>query len=266
MKKVVDTEQTLLESLLSLYPGTSKSSLREWLKHERVLVDEMFVRRDCVLPVGATIEVLPKKIKQGPVVVLYQDRYIVVVEKPEGLLSVATSTEERQTMHAFLKRTYPNVWPVHRLDRATSGVMVFALTEEAKEGLKQQFIKHSIYREYRAKVVGRMEGKGRWECFLVEDKNYHMHIHPTEGEKAITDYEVLESGDNESLVKFMLKTGKKNQIRVQAAHAGNPIVGDKKYGEKTGYKGRLKLHAIALEFSHPITQKKLAFNSPIPFI
>lgn len=265
MKKIVDKEETLLSSLQSLYPDSSKSAFREWLKHERIMVDGVVIRRDCVLPVGASIEVLPKKIKQGPVVVLYQDRHIVVVEKPEGLLSVATNTEDRQTMHAFLKRTYPTVWPVHRLDRATSGVMVFALTEEAKEGLKDQFIKHTIYREYRAKVMGPMKGSGTWESYLVEDKNYHMHIHPTTGELAITHYEVLESGENESFVKFVLQTGKKNQIRVQAAHAGYPVVGDKKYGEKTGYKGRLKLHAMALTFLHPITRKKLAFNSPIPF-
>ena len=256
------------------------------------------------ISVDQEVTVLPKRRLVEGVTALYVDDHLVVVEKPEGLLSVATDFETKKTLHAMLKKSYPTVWPVHRLDRETSGVMVFALSYAAKEGLKKQFMTHEIYREYQALVDGAFSGKGSWKHEIYEDASYFMRvvspnakkpeqthtqvalmpkrtpkqhpineedidIHikscPKESELAITHYEALEQKKWSTRVKFVLETGKKNQIRVQAAHEGHPIVGDKKYGSKNMFLKRLALHAHRLEFTHPVTQKRLTFTSPTPF-
>ena len=126
MKKCFDKKIKLLDALVQMYPETSKSSFRQWLKLERVTLDGEPVTRNIEIEAGSLVEVLPKKMKRDSLILLYQDRDLVVVEKPEGLLSVATDLEIENTLHAKLKRLYPKVWPVHRLDKATSGVMVFA--------------------------------------------------------------------------------------------------------------------------------------------
>jgi len=242
------------------FPDSSNNSLRDLIKHRRVLIDGVLATHNTpASPESVTI--LPKRRKVEGVTVFYADDHIIVVDKTEGLLSVATDFEERKTLHAMIKRSYPSVWPVQRLDRETSGVMVFALSYAAKEDLKQQFAAHSIYREYQALVEKGLRGKGTWKNKLYEDASYFMRVSKTDGEEAITHYEVLEK----SRVKFVLETGKKNQIRVQASHAGHPIVGDKKYGSTNTSLKRLALHAHKLEFNHPITKKRLSFISPTPF-
>jgi 23S rRNA pseudouridine1911/1915/1917 synthase len=254
--------KTVLTLLQELYPESSNSHLRSLVKHGRVLVDGRLAKRDESLPDDTKLEIIQKKLLGKSVVVLYQDSHIIVVEKPEGLLTVETDKEKFNTLHCQLKKQCGRVWPVHRLDRETSGVMVFALSEVGKDGLKDQFIDHSIHREYVAVVEGILEGTGTWQSHLLEDKNFFVRPHP-DGELAITHFEALRTNKHTTLVRFTLETGKKNQIRVQAASKGHPVVGDKKYGN--GVKGRLKLHAHKLEFLHPVTQKKLSFNLPVPF-
>jgi 23S rRNA pseudouridine1911/1915/1917 synthase len=201
--------------------------------------------------------------------ILYEDQDVIVIYKPTGLLSVATENEVFRTAHDYLKRRSPNrrVFPVHRLDKDTSGVMVFAYNQDAKAHLKDQFEAHTIHREYRAILSGHLtDKKGKWESFLIEDSNYKMHeCQEKEGAQlAITFYEVLQETRRLSLVKFVLKTGKKNQIRVQAAQRGHPVIGDTKYGLENDTFPRLALHAMVLEFIHPKKNKKLSFSYPFP--
>ena len=243
----------LVKSLSEQFPETSKSSIRKWIKHGRVSVKN-----------GKAV-LLPKQKDRGNLDIFYEDEHIVVVNKPEGLLTVATARIKDETLHAQVKKYFDRVWPVQRLDRGTSGVLVFALTEEAKEGLKQQFMKHTIYREYAGIVEGRLEGSGTWECRLKDDPSYTVRVNAS-GDLAITHYEAIKHSENHTFMKFILKTGKKNQIRVQSAHFGHPILGDRKYGSDKRAKGRLKLHAHKLGFLHPITKKKLFFISPNPFL
>lgn len=255
----------ILEVLEKLLPDESKTSLRDLIKQKRVLSDGFILEHDALIQENQEVAVVPKKIFRDGYTIYYEDRHILVIEKPEGLLSVSTEKETYHTLHSKTKMWHKKVWPVQRLDRETSGVMVFALSEKAKEGLKTQFIHHTIYREYFAKVEGFLEGFGTWRHPLYEDKNFFVHIGQEGDEVAVTHYEVLYHKNNETAVKFVLETGKKNQIRVQASHEGFPIVGDKKYGNSQKSAKRLMLHAHKLTFTHPIMKKNLSFISPKPF-
>ncbi|MBM3193200.1 MAG: RluA family pseudouridine synthase [Chlamydiae bacterium] len=256
----------LLDILSSKLPDSSKNSLRELIKHRRVLVGDCLATHNIEVPPNQEVTILPKRKLIEGVTSLYADDHLVVVDKPEGLLSVATDFEEKKTLHAMLKKAYPSVWPVQRLDRETSGVMVYAISFAAKEDLKKQFMQHTIYREYEALVEGEFSGKGTWKHRLYEDSSYFMKVSPNEdGELAITHYQVIEAKRKVSRVRFVLETGKKNQIRVQTSYQGHPIIGDKKYGSGPSFLKRLALHAHKLEFVHPITKKKLSFTSPVPF-
>jgi 23S rRNA pseudouridine1911/1915/1917 synthase len=257
----------LLEILGKRLPDSSNNSLRDLIKHRRVLVDGSLASGNSKIEPNQEVVILPKRRLVEGVQTLYADEHLIVVDKPEGLLSVATDFEDKKTLHALLKKAYPTVWPVQRLDRETSGVMVFGLSYAAKEDLKKQFMEHGIYREYQALVDGTFSGKGTWKHNLFEDSNYYMNVSPTDdGELAITHFEVLETYRRNTRVKFVLETGKKNQIRVQSAYQGHAIVGDKKYGRGASSSlKRLALHAHRLEFVHPISKKRLCFTSPVPF-
>lgn len=271
MKYKASQEIRLLDALCQAMPECTKTSLRSWLKLGRILVDGEVVKNGTtiVLP-GQTVILAPKeqKVERG-LKILYEDRDIVVVEKPTGLLSVSTSFETGDTAHAILKRNYhPNrVGVVHRLDQDTSGVMVFALSERALKGLKEVFAKHEIERKYAAIIEGHLKEKqGTWSAYLIESDNYTVKEtkDKAQGKLAITHYKVLGESRHHSFLDVTLETGKKNQIRVHCQLAGVPVAGDKKYGAKGDPLKRLGLHAYYLAFLHPVTGKLVKFDSPIP--
>ena len=222
------------------------------------------------MPVSANarIELAPKPLPhEGPLRIHYEDRYIVVVEKPSGLLSVAKETGKAPSVHAWIKHRYPGrlIPVVHRLDQDTSGLMVFGLTREAFNTLKEALQQGEVRRIYRAVVEGRLEGRGTWDSYLFEDRSMKMQVvakGTKDSERAVTHYSSLRIGEVYSLIDCTLQTGKKNQIRVQAAHAGHPIAGDKKYGGLR--EERLCLHAYTLTFKHPVTGVPMAFSCPPP--
>lgn len=258
----------LLEVLEELFPKSSKNRLKRWIKDGRIRVEKREIR-DQNFPISKKMSLtLRNKTKHAPygIKILYEDRDLVVLEKPPSLLSVATHFEEKETVHAVLKMgyRYQRVFPVHRLDRETSGVMVFAYSNRAKEDLKRQFYSHLIERGYLAIVEGHLETKkGKWESTLKENGNYFVSSHPR-GKIAITHYEVVRTTNHFTSLKLRLETGRKNQIRAQASEAGFPVAGDLKYGSKKNPLKRLALHAHYLSFTHPIMKKKMVFNSPPP--
>lgn len=254
----------LLERLIVEFPDSSKSTIKKWIKGGRIQVDgKKILEPHAFISTEALICLTDKQtFLDLDIEVLYEDRDLIVINKPEGVLSVATAFETKETVHGVLKEKFHSVFPVHRLDRETSGVMVMALTNDAREKLKEQFHTHSIHREYRAIVRGKLEGSGTWKCRLLEDANYFVRPHP-KGDLAITHYTVLNNRGKTTALQFILETGKKNQIRAQALAAGYPILGDQKYGDTSS--SRLHLHAYALHFIHPTTQKKMSFTSPVPF-
>jgi len=255
----------LLELLLILSPDSSKNTLRSWIEKGRVTIDgkgaigaNQVIEKGQEVVVGTKQKFLPQGLK-----IIYEDNHLVVVDKPAGLLSVATELETFHTVHAFLKHRFHarSVYPIHRLDRETSGLLVFAYSQKAREALKEQLEQRSMRRHYLALVHG-YPGKGTWRCHLIEDKSYFVHV-SDKGKLAITHFETLEKRGAFSLLKLKLETGRKHQIRVQASHAGYPIVGDDKYGKKE--ETRLHLHAKSLSFKHPILQKQMTFSSEASF-
>lgn len=271
MKYIVSQDQVLLDALSALSPESSKTTLRSWLRDGRITVNRK-VEKIASKPVhkGQVIELGSKqKILDQGIRILYEDDDFVIIDKPYGILSVSTAFEKGNTLHALLKKKYfpRKVFVVHRLDQDTSGVMVFALNEKAKEKLKKIFELHEIERAYTAIVEGIMEEEsGVWKSYLVEDGNYYVHETPDaeKGQLAITHYEVKAVSKRNSWLNLKLETGKKNQIRVHCKSAGFPIAGDKKYGAATNPIKRLCLHAHYLSFMHPMTKKMMCFESDVP--
>lgn len=261
---------TLTEILTRLAPGSSKSAQRNWVKVGRVTVDQRVVQRFDYRVEAQQIVRLASKSKPiyQNVTILYEDRDLVVVDKPKGLLSVSTNFEVQKTVHAVLKEYYAprRVFVIHRLDQDTSGVMLFGLSEAAYTDLKADFKSHAIKRLYVAIVEGHFkEREGKWSSYLWEDANYLMHStqDPSQGEKAITHFKVVATSRRFSWIELLLETGKKNQIRIHCQEASHPIVGDAKYGSSMPVK-RVYLHAHLLAFNHPITKKWSCFTSPVP--
>ncbi len=271
MQTIIDSNQNLLEALVLMCPESSKNTLRSWIEKERIFVNGKLVTKPMhplvkgdEVSLGKRSLILYKGIK-----VLYEDKHLIVVDKPEGLLSVATQFEECLTTHCIIKRRFntQRVYPVHRLDRETSGVMVFAYTELARDYLKEKFRLHDITREYVAVVEGSFEkDKGTWQSYLLEDEAtyYVQSVAPEKGRLATTHYEVVSRSRQYTTLRVTLETGRKNQIRVHCKDAGHSIAGDKKYGSTKNPLNRLGLHAHKLGFIHPETNKPLLFESPIP--
>jgi len=272
MKYKATKNTTLLEALAIIAPDCSKTTLRCWLKNERVEVDGV-VQKIAGTNIRADQEIIvhdkAKLTEAGDIRIIYEDQHIIAIEKPSGMLSVATAFETTKTAHSFLKKHFrpKKIYVVHRLDQDTSGVMIFALSEEAYIELKKMFELHLLERAYTAIIEGRLHDlRGTWESYLIEDDNYVVREtdDETEGRLAITHYDVMKTSKNYSALSLHLETGRKNQIRVHCQNAGYPIVGDKKYGSRINPIKRLCLHAHLLAFEHPITRKKMRFESPVP--
>lgn len=271
MKTIVQKNSALLDVLKELSPDSSKNTLKSWVEKGRVWVDNAVAKKSHVeVKAGQAVSVGPKaSFTDEGIKIVYEDRYLVVLDKPETLLSVATLKEEERTVHAILKKRLGKaVFAVHRLDRDTSGLMMFAYTKEARELLKKKFEVHAVLRHYIALVQGVLkEKKGTWKSYLIEDTNYRVYSVPSGNggaQLAITHYEVLDEKPTFSCVRFALETGRKNQIRVHCKDAGHPILGDEKYGSTVDPYHRLCLHAFQLEFVHPFTNKKMSFKSQLP--
>ncbi len=272
MKITAPKTSPLLELLALLAPEASKTNLRSWVKEKRIYVNQKNASDPrMIVEEGAVVSLRKKekRLKFG-ITILYEDRDLIVINKPEGLLSVATDFQNIETAHNALKRKFykQKVTPVHRLDQGTSGVMVFAYSERALEGLKEQFRGHLIHREYQAYLEGHLKpNKGTWESYLREDGNYFVHSSKDEsqGVRAVTNYAVIKRTPKLTQVRFILETGKKNQIRAQAKEYGHPVVGDKKYGATLNPFSRLALHATRLMFIHPMTKKEMTFETEVPF-
>jgi tRNA pseudouridine32 synthase/23S rRNA pseudouridine746 synthase/23S rRNA pseudouridine1911/1915/1917 synthase len=271
MKLKITQTISILDAVALLAPGSSKTAARSWIKEGRILIDGVSCTDSRqILNENQTIELGSKpRFAGGGLKILYEDRHIVVIEKPEGVLSVSTAFERDETAMSFLKARYKGgrVYPVHRLDQDTSGVMLFALTEKARDAMKETFEKHAIDRVYLAIIEGHLDiSAGTWSSYQNEDANYYVRNYddPSKGKLAITHYKVLASSKWHSLVEFKLETGRKNQIRAHCQKAGHSVAGDKKYGAETDPVKRLCLHAAHLGFEHPITRKKMSFDAPVP--
>ncbi|MBN1142055.1 MAG: RluA family pseudouridine synthase [Deltaproteobacteria bacterium] len=205
-------------------------------------------------------------------VILYEDRELMVVDKPAGLLTVATVHEKSRTVHSILTEYFragcgksrKRLFIVHRLDRDTSGLLLFAKSEEAMYRLKANW--PQTEKKYLAVVHGVCEPSGTITSRLAEDEDYFVFSTSEDGQGRLarTDYCLLKVKRNLSLLEVVLLTGRKNQIRVHLAEIGHPIVGDTKYGKKDDLEPRMALHARFLSFPHPFSGRRLSFEAPAP--
>jgi 23S rRNA pseudouridine1911/1915/1917 synthase len=207
--------------------------------------------------------------------VVFEDESIVVVDKPAGLLTMATEAERVNTVYAALrahantKRPPEKIFIVHRLDREASGLLVFAKSIEAKASLQNQFKDHSAGRRYVALAEGRVTpDEFTIRSYLAENAAFRVYSTRKSGNSklAVTHVRVLKRNPRTSLLEIRLETGRKHQIRVHLAERGHPIAGDKAYGSRSNPLKRLALHGAHLEFRHPQTGKRLHFDSPAKFL
>src|SRR5262245_983460 len=205
--------------------------------------------------------------------IVFEDASIIVVDKPAGLLTVATESEQSKTLYAALrerakrKRPVEKIFIVHRLDREASGLLVFAKTIEAKDGLQDQFKDHSAGRRYIAVVDGQVQPNDfTIRSYLTENKAYRVYSTPNKkmGKLAITHIHVLKRNAKTTIIEIRLETGRKHQIRVHLAERGNPIIGDKSYGKGSNPIRRLALHGTDLELRHPTIGTLMHFDSKYP--
>ncbi len=207
--------------------------------------------------------------------IVHQDRHLLVVDKRPDLLTVPTALRDEESLVERLLLAErergvrrPSLFALHRLDRDTSGLLLFARTRPAYEALHEQFLERTIEREYVCVVKGEPAGpRGRFESRLAEDpRSLKMRSvkRRREGKAAITEYEVIDRLGGWAVVAVRLLTGRKNQIRVHFSEAGHPLIGDRRYGERSPHIGRTALHARRLSFLHPATRARVSFSSPLP--
>lgn len=271
------SEAGVLQDVLgTVLRGARGTRIQQLLKHKAVTVNGDVVSRGThALKAGDVVAVhfnrhrsRPHALPEG-LKLIFEDADLIVVDKPPGLLTIATEHERRRTAYALLT-AYAHgsgagrVFIVHRLDRDTSGLLVFARSEAIKRTLQDQW--RTVEKKYLAVVEGTpKESAGTIRSRLRE--NRAMNVYETsseEGALAVTHYRVLQSSTRYALLEIVLETGRKNQIRVHLAELGHAVVGDRKYGAHGNPVGRLALHASTLSFVHPTRGERLRFSSPLP--
>jgi 23S rRNA pseudouridine1911/1915/1917 synthase len=274
MKLVVKNESELLEYLYNNLDMPRKR-VKQYLTHGSIYVNNNRVKQynyKVVPGMNITIDTDSKNKKTLPFEVLFEDDHIIVVNKPSGLLTIATEKEKERTLYHIVreylvsKDKYAKVFIVHRLDKDTSGIVVLAKDEKTKNQLQENWNEYVSLREYVAVVHGHLkETNGRIVQNLMETKTNLVYVsRNNEGKEAITNYKVIKESENYSLVSVSLETGRKNQIRVAFQSMRHPIVGDKKYGEKSDKESRLYLHANRLKMYHPTLKKDILFETANP--
>ncbi len=279
---VTAANEQLLEFLIKTLTDQSRTTVKSLLSHQQIRVNKTVVKAfDHPLVKNDVVEVFWDKafrmLKHPKLKVVFEDKYLMVVEKDAGLLSVATPREKSKTAYSILneyvKQQSPGnkVFVVQRLDRETSGLLLFAKTKEVQALMQDNWRFAVNQRKYMAVLEGVLttgdgSGKGTVTSYLWESKAFIVYAsnNPDDGLKAVTHYQVLRTNGKYSLVAFNLDTSRKNQIRVQMNSIGYPVSGDIKYGGHKNDINRIALHACELSFTHPMTGEKMCFESKIP--
>ena len=271
-------ETLLMQFLIDNLRHKSRDNIKSLLRNKQIWVNGQFITQfNHQLHPGDNVVVKWSPSSYGSLSrslrIVYQDDHLIVVDKFHGLLSIATEGEKQATAYSILssfvkqQNSAGKIFVVHRLDRDTSGLMMFAKSEEVQTLLQSSWKESIVERTYMAVVEGQVEEpEGTIQSYIYESKALMMHTtkDPEKGDLAITHYRVIKSKPHYSLVEIKLDTGRKNQIRIHMQEIGHSIVGDKKYGATGNPIARLALHASVLAFIHPITNEKMRFESPLP--
>lgn len=268
----------LLDSLFQSMPQRKRTNVKELLKHNQVAVNGIPVTRfDTLLTPADEVKVnLTREFRlfsNRRVKLIYEDDDIIVIEKGYGLLSMGTDKVKDGTAYSIVREHVKwenprnKVFIVHRLDRDTSGLMMMAKTEEAKDTMQHNWNNMVLNRTYVAVVEGIVEqDSGVVKSYLAENAQYEVYStdDPEKGDLAVTRYKVIKRGKGHTLLEVELDTGRKNQIRVHMKDLGHPIAGDRKYGAHSTIIHRLALHALTLRFVHPSTRRDMNFSTLVP--
>lgn len=280
MEEFISHEEDILINVLrNNLKKYSKNNIKSFLSKEMVLVNnKVQTRYDYLVYKTDKISIRETKIKvpklKNNLNIIYEDEDLIVINKPYGLLSIATEKEKEYTLYHFVsmylkeKNKNNKIFIIHRLDKDTSGVVMFAKNLKTKNLFQKNWDDIIRERKYYAVCNGNFKNKeGIIKEYLVEnDKSFMVYAtnNKKEGKLAITEYKVLKENKNYSLVDINIKTGRKNQIRVAMQNIGNPIVGDKKYGDGKSLINRMALHQYKLELFDPRKNKKIMFKAEMP--
>lgn len=268
----------LLDFLFAVMPDKKRSAVKALLKYEQVKVGQTVTSKfDFGLNTGDVVYVNFSRqwqtLRHPRLKIFYEDDDVIVVYKGYGLLSVASDRKKEGTAYSILrdyvKRLNPanKLFIVHRLDQHTSGLMVFAKNEAAKDTLQHNWNNMVLERTYMAIVEGKpTRQQGIIDSYLAENEQHIVYTtkDTQNGQRAVTRWKLIKSRGGYSLLEVSLDTGRKNQIRVHLKDMGHPIAGDKKYGARTSPIHRLALHAATLRFVHPVTRRDMNFTAPAP--
>lgn len=274
----VTENSELMDFLIKKFSGISRTSVKSLLAKRQVMVNNKITTQyNFELRPGMKVQVSKdkgrKEFTSHLLKLVYEDPYLIVIDKREGLLSIGTDNQKERTAHSILNEYVQRsgkqhrVFIVHRLDKDTSGLMVFAKDEKTKFTLQDYWDEIVKDRRYVAVVSGEMEKDfGTITSWLKDNKVYvtYSSMSNNGGDKAITHYKTIKRGNGYSLVELELETGRKNQIRVHMQDLHHPVIGDVKYGDGNNPIGRLGLHAFKLYFYHPVTGDLLEFETPYP--
>lgn len=269
---------TLLNFMYGVLSDHTKTKVKSMLKHNQFAINNMPTTQfDAIIKQGDVISVnfdqSFRTFSNPRIQLVYEDEHILVINKGYGILSMGTDRVKEGTaysiMREYVKHSNPmaKVFIVHRLDRDTSGLMMLAKSEQAKDAMQHNWNNMVISRKYVCVVEGLIEQQeGVIKSYLAENSKFEVYSvdDPTKGQLAVTRYKCLKQGKGNSLMEVELDTGRKNQIRVHMHDLKHPIVGDRKYGAGVSPIRRLALHAQTLRFVHPITRKEMNFSTPIP--
>ena len=267
-----------MECVASALPEIKRTRIKQMLAHNQVAVNGTPQRQfDLELQPGDSVKVNFvrefKVFSHRRMKIVYEDDDIIIINKGYGLLSMGNDKVKEGTAYSILKdyvkwsNPANKIFIVHRLDRDTSGLMMFAKTPEAKEAMQHNWNNMVLNRKYLAVVEGAPEeAQGTIRSYLVENSKFEVYStdNPEEGQLAVTRYKTLSAGKRFALLEVELDTGRKNQIRVHMKDLGHPISGDRKYGASPSPIHRLCLHAQTLRFIHPVTRREMNFTTPVP--
>lgn len=270
MKYFVNGNYLLLDYLRNNIDGKSKNNIKSLLKNEVVFVNGKIVTKyNYVLCDGDVVEINKKKANNNNINIIYEDNDIIVIDKPSKILTISNKNEKVNTLYRmvsdYLKKEHKKVFIIHRLDFDTSGIIMFAKSQRVQKLYQDNWNDLAKIREYTAIVDGITANKGHIESYLKQTKTLLVYSSKNkDGLFAITDYEKIGGNSKYSMLKILISTGRRNQIRCHMADIGHPILGDYRYKCKINPIDRLCLHANRLEIINPITKELMVFNSNIP--
>lgn len=270
-KLIVLYNDELFNYLRNNLVSKSKNNIKSLLKNECVYVNNKLITKYNYIVNKNDVIVIGKNIKKDNfnLKIIYEDNDIIVVDKPTKILTISNDKEKEKTLYRevsnYLKKEKKKVFVIHRLDFDTSGVIMFAKSQKVQQLYQDNWNNLAKVREYTAVVQGKTNNKGHIESYLKMSKSLQVYSSKNkDGLFSITDYERIKFNDKYSMLKILISTGRRNQIRCHMYDIGHPILGDSRYKSKDNTLGRLALHANRLEIINPLTNKLMIFVSEVP--